>query len=304
MKYILQLDGGGILGTIPASILTDMENQLGIKVVRKFDLISGTSTGAILGSALAMGAPAFLCRQIYVEKGKELFIPRSKWNPLNWGRPKYDRQPIVDELKRIYNTMGNENPEMGNTKVKFMSTSVSLVDERTHYFKSWDNFDEHRKLIDVVVYSFAAAYYFGAVVDDKEQQVWADGGEGQDNCTIRQCFIEALRQKWLPNEPVKILSLGCGYAKSGYSFEEAKKTNIIQQAKFYLNLAERQSATDQQCEANELGNVMPLSLLRLDSEIPAEYNHLDAVEYIDYFDKLGKKIFSDNKDKILKFLDV
>lgn len=306
MKYILQLDGGGIRGTMPASVLTEIENQLGIKIAKKFDLISGTSTGSILGSALAMGAPAFLCRKIYVDKGKSLFVPRSKWNPLNWGKPKYDRQPILDELKNIYKLMGEhiENPEMGAVKVKFMSTSVSLIDERTHYFKSWDSIDKQRKLLDVVSYSFGAAYYFGAVIDEKGQQVWADGGEGQDNCTIRQCLIEALIQKWLPIEPVKILSLGCGFSKSGYTFEQAKKSGIIGQAKFYINLAERQSAVDQQYEAKQIGAIAPLSLLRLDSEIPKEYNSIDAIEYINYFDKIGKKIFQEKKNEIMKFLDI
>ena len=53
---ILSLDGGGIMGSFPASVLATFERETGKKVVDHFDLIAGTSTGGILAIGLSMGA--------------------------------------------------------------------------------------------------------------------------------------------------------------------------------------------------------------------------------------------------------
>ena len=55
---ILSIDGGGIRGIIPAKVLEELEVQIqketpGIKLYEYFDLICGTSTGAILAIAVA-----------------------------------------------------------------------------------------------------------------------------------------------------------------------------------------------------------------------------------------------------------
>ena len=58
MTYkILQIDGGGIRGIIPSVICAAIEERKGEPISRLFDMISGTSTGAILGGALAAGIP-------------------------------------------------------------------------------------------------------------------------------------------------------------------------------------------------------------------------------------------------------
>src|SRR5271166_6871541 len=49
---ILSLDGGGIMGAIPASALAAFEQATGRRIVEHFDLITGTSTGGIIAIAL------------------------------------------------------------------------------------------------------------------------------------------------------------------------------------------------------------------------------------------------------------
>ena len=53
---VLSIDGGGIRGIIPATILAELELQTGRQTAELFDLIAGTSTGGIL--ALGLTAPA------------------------------------------------------------------------------------------------------------------------------------------------------------------------------------------------------------------------------------------------------
>lgn len=76
---ILSIDGGGIRGILPASILAKVETQyLGGKSAGDyFDLITGTSTGGIIALGLSIGKTAQSILNLYVNHGKEIFPPPS-----------------------------------------------------------------------------------------------------------------------------------------------------------------------------------------------------------------------------------
>src|SRR5690349_21153748 len=63
-KRILALDGGGVRGAIAVAFLEEIEQVLSQNLQRPvqlnhyFDLIGGTSTGAIIACALALGFAA------------------------------------------------------------------------------------------------------------------------------------------------------------------------------------------------------------------------------------------------------
>jgi hypothetical protein len=57
-RRILSIDGGGILGLIPAMILSDIEARAGRPATELFDLVAGTSTGGIIACAVAAGSAA------------------------------------------------------------------------------------------------------------------------------------------------------------------------------------------------------------------------------------------------------
>src|SRR6476469_6888067 len=78
---ILCIDGGGIRGLIPAKVLAELEGQLKIENPEKklheyFDLICGTSTGAILAIGIALGIPADNLVKFYKQHAKVIF---PKW---------------------------------------------------------------------------------------------------------------------------------------------------------------------------------------------------------------------------------
>ena len=54
---ILAIDGGGIRGIYSAYILQRINEEFNIKFHEVFDLITGTSTGAITAAALAIDYP-------------------------------------------------------------------------------------------------------------------------------------------------------------------------------------------------------------------------------------------------------
>ncbi len=179
MKRILQIDGGGIMGVIPSTVLASLEEKLSNKPLCKcFDLITGTSTGAIIGGAIAAGVPAKEIASIYTDKGKELFTRRTLWNPTNWLRSKYDRKPFMDEIAKTEtinrDEQGNRIPlgqiKLSDLKHRFMATSFNLCSQRTHFIKSWEKRHDKYRLIDVISWSaLSAAYYFGKInVSDYE----------------------------------------------------------------------------------------------------------------------------------------
>ena len=85
---VLCLDGGGIRGVIPATVLAAMESELGQPIASSFDLIAGTSTGGILALALTIPGPNGRPRyspadiiKMYVDEGPTIFHA-SVWDKL------------------------------------------------------------------------------------------------------------------------------------------------------------------------------------------------------------------------------
>ena len=79
-KRILSLDGGGIRGILTLEYLGAIEDILRSRTHRPdlvlsdyFDLIGGTSTGAIIAATLACGMPVARIKQVYRDLGASVF---------------------------------------------------------------------------------------------------------------------------------------------------------------------------------------------------------------------------------------
>ncbi len=107
-KRILSLDGGGLKGILTLGILQKIENTLrqrhgnsdDFRLCHYFDLISGTSTGAIIAAALALGWPVEKLRDKYMSLGKRVFEKSFFRHGLL--RAKYDHDKLNRELKAVY----------------------------------------------------------------------------------------------------------------------------------------------------------------------------------------------------------
>ena len=73
---MLSLDGGGAKGFYTLGVLTEVEAMLGTPLAEQFDLIFGTSTGAIVAALLGLGRTVDEVHRLYrdhivgVMKGK------------------------------------------------------------------------------------------------------------------------------------------------------------------------------------------------------------------------------------------
>lgn len=229
MKRILSIDGGGALGVIPLTVLKKIEEHMKKPIHELFDLVIGTSVGAIIGGVVSSGKlPTADFHKQMLEDLPKIFHRRLRF-PIF--QPKYDRKNVE---KSITSKIGDI--PMKDCVTKFMCTSINYVDGRPHFFKSWEDKDGQLKLSQALLRSSAAPLYFGKIVDDAEKAVWIDGGCGGLNDPAMQGYIEALRQDWLPNEKVHLLSIGCGQTFKGIPFDKCKKFKNIREVAFYLDI--------------------------------------------------------------------
>jgi hypothetical protein len=107
-KRILALDGGGLRGILSLGILEKIEDLLrerhgcgdDFRLCHYFDLIAGTSTGAIIAAALAQGRSVGEVRDKYFSLGRRVF-ERSLLRQVLL-RARYDERALVSELKDLF----------------------------------------------------------------------------------------------------------------------------------------------------------------------------------------------------------
>ena len=107
-KRILALDGGGLRGILTLSYLAEIESILSerhgsgkdFRLSHYFDLIAGTSTGAIIAAALARGMSVSEIAKKYLDLGQRVF--QKSWLRQGFVRAFYDEAGLIEELKQVY----------------------------------------------------------------------------------------------------------------------------------------------------------------------------------------------------------
>ena len=107
-KRILALDGGGLRGILTLGVLQKIEDILrdrhgsggDFRLCHYFDLIAGTSTGAIIAATLALGWAVEEVRKKYMSLGERVF-EKSLFRQ-GFFRARYDKGKLNDELKGVY----------------------------------------------------------------------------------------------------------------------------------------------------------------------------------------------------------
>jgi len=299
MTRILQIDGGGVRGIIPAIICAEIEQNVGRPINEIFDLITGTSTGAVIGGSLAFGIAATTVRDLYLTAVPELFKRRPLWNPKNWFREKYDRTEFQEQLRKY---LGNQ--KMSQAKTKYMATAFNLSSQRTHFIKSWDDKDNRWNIVDVISWSaLSAAFYFGKInvpnynwtltnaMSATEQKIGAtfqDGGQGISNCTLGFDLDECLANDW---HDVFILSIGTGQRSMYIPYKKTAKTGYIAQVIDYIFQARNEATPTQFLTAKYVANKREDYILsRLDANISKKQEPLDSIKYVDEYEKIGNEL--------------
>jgi predicted acylesterase/phospholipase RssA len=107
-KRILALDGGGLKGILTLGYLETLEqllrqrhgNDPDFRLSDYFDLIAGTSTGAIIAACLALGMSVGEVLEKYQKLGRNVFS--RDWLRQGVIRARYDKGRLESELKSVF----------------------------------------------------------------------------------------------------------------------------------------------------------------------------------------------------------
>jgi len=177
---VLTLDGGGMRGLYSASLLRTLARLFDERFIaqepdlgKSFDLICGTSTGAILASALAAGISLRRVSDLYCEHGHLIFprpMPKkTRKVTLTWWicRHRHESAASAEKLRScLEQTLGSQT--LGDVfRARGIALCVTAVDALSHkawVFKTPHIPERHRdnnyRLVDVCMASTAAPIFF------------------------------------------------------------------------------------------------------------------------------------------------
>jgi len=232
---VLSIDGGGMRGLYSASFIQGLiklaSNKFSTDINdfgKEFDLIVGTSTGAILGCGLAYGIPLKEIVSLYINVGSKIFpqpLPKSKLQLLLQNRRKLNEQGNKALKRALQKAFGNETLASAYER-RDIGLAIPTVNFTTH--KAWvfktphDPTSSHRddeySLVDVCLASSAAPVYRSLAAIKKPgnsstQDMFVDGGLWANN-PVLVALIEALRVADSEQE-IQVFSLGTSAAPNG-----------------------------------------------------------------------------------------
>jgi len=240
-KRILSLDGGGLRGIVSLVYLKRIEtllrsrhgNDPDFRLSHYFDLIAGTSTGAIIAAGLAIGLSVDELIERYESMGNKVF--RSRWWRKGIWRERYDERALIEELKSVFGerTLGDDSLQTGLLIVtKRMDTGSPWPlgnNPAGAYFRGGPDADflanADYPLWRVVRASTAAPVFFAPEEITIARQpghppvegLFVDGGVSPHNNPALQAFmyatLDGFRLRWPTGEDrMLIVSLGTGSA--------------------------------------------------------------------------------------------
>ncbi len=203
---ILCLDGGGLRGTFTAAVLSRWAQMMGspdpTDLVRHFDIVAGTSTGAILAVGLGLGLSPDQILQFYRRKGPEIFdYARLKGS-------KYDANKLQAALKDVLGSrlISESICRLVIPTIRAANGKAEVITTPHHKHRTAD---QHRMAVDATLASSSAPTYFDeAVIEDEiSTKSYIDGGIWANN-PVLAALAEAVGPLEQPIDRIDVLSVG------------------------------------------------------------------------------------------------
>jgi patatin-like phospholipase/acyl hydrolase len=231
---VLSIDGGGIRGLYTAVLLHGLAQRVtkmhgnpvdNLDVGRPFDLIVGTSTGAILATALASGIPLEDVITFYKNKASSIFadpFPQKKISILSWAwrslRTAANQPEALQEA--LYDVFGDETVEQMYERrgIALCIPTIDLESQKAWVYKTPHDKCNNRlqrdndySLVDICMSSSAAPIVFPVHGVRKPKDIagninwFVDGGLWANNPVII-ALVEAL--SFAPQDaPIEVISV-------------------------------------------------------------------------------------------------
>lgn len=242
---VLSVDGGGVRGIIPAVFLEELQQRLDRPLYSYFDLIAGTSTGALLALGLTRPAPEnpycpFMTPtelvDFYKTDASAVFPPQPGFlgKLLQFFSPRYSYAGITGVLQKYF----------GDTTLLEALAPVLIpaydVEERSHFFFHSTRPTQVFRMRDIARAATAAPTYLPphriAVTKDFREKGYValiDGGVFANNPAT---YALAYLPSWRDKEKVLLLSLGTGSPDRRIAFEDAWGWGIAGWATPFLDI--------------------------------------------------------------------
>lgn len=228
---VLSLDGGGVRGLYSAVLLAELSRRFAAQdgapespdfdLGAQFDMIAGTSTGAILAVALAAGVPLTKVAQLFREKAAGIFqhpVPEGKLGLMAWISKHFCKPANTPDALQaaLAEVLGDETVKQMYER-RGIAVCIPTLNVETN--KSWVfktphserlHRDDNYKLVDVCMASAAAPIVFPlksiAKPGDANQKNWfTDGGLWANNPSL-VALTEALTMAE-PGRPIDLMSV-------------------------------------------------------------------------------------------------
>lgn len=246
---ILSLDGGGAKGVYTLGILKEIEALTGRRICEEFNLIYGTSTGAIIAALLGLGKTVEEVKENYFD-----IVPEVMGQNTRAGRSaklKEHAENLLGDKKfdEFVTDVGIVATHYGLARPMIFKSSVKQAHGMVSTFKPGFGCT----IAEALRASSAAFPFFErvkVVTENQGEPELIDGGFIANNPTLL-AIADGVKAYNIPKEKLKILSLGVGIYKEPqptwrhriiFSFDAAKlavkvieaSTNTIEQLRLIL----------------------------------------------------------------------
>lgn len=243
-KRILALDGGGARIMMALGFLEEIERVLkerhdrpNLRLCDYFDLIGGTSAGALVAAVLATGMKVSEVIDYSLDFAGKIFDEKN-WT--GW-HAKFDEGPLASILKDRFGDL-----ELGDPSIR---SGLCIITKRADTRSTWPlinhpagqfyDLNEHILLRTAVQASAAAPTYFvpvGFDVGGGEEAAFVDGGISMANNPALQLFMMATLSgypfHWQTGaEQLLLTSIGTGFWQEHTPVDEVLDSNLIDWAK-------------------------------------------------------------------------
>ena len=214
-RVILSLDGGGIRGILTLQLLKHLEQIAGVPCYELFDMVAGTSTGAIIAGLIATGRSAHEIESLYDSFVTRVFTRRSLTANRLVFPPAYSKRAFVAEMKSVLGDISVKEA-CERTGIDLMITAKDVASGEETFFSYFrptasrpnrEPFTYEDVLLRATMEAtMSAPTYFYPL------ERFVDGGVTAYNNPSAAALIEALNYSYGRYDPTKItvLSFGTG----------------------------------------------------------------------------------------------
>ncbi len=281
---------------IPSTIIAEWEKTLG-PISTHFHMLSGTSTGGILATALAQGVSADKLVGFYKAKGPEIFS--SQWSSLGGATGElYGAENLIAAINGVLK--GN----LSAIEKDLLITSYNIEKRQPYFFKSWkargyelDNEtskENNFKLVDVCRSTSAAPTFFSpALVKNEAGKSFPliDGGVFANNPAM--CAYVAARRLYPKADEYVVVSLGTGSLIKPVKYADASTFGLAGWLRPLLDIMFDGVASTTEYELSQLG----ISQYRFQTSLVGASEAMDDAtpENLAALQKVAKQTISKNK---------